>query len=148
VFCGVVSYTSAGQQLPGSCPERGDTIVSRLELVEEVGLDEDGDRITSCVVVPSETPAATENATKLTQNQRTFFDVLARAGRPLSAAEWTELGEEAGLSFKASKKHAAKKTAKAAAKNPARKAARATKPRGAAKRLDVSRASHGRARPV
>jgi len=78
----------------------GDTIVSRLELVEEVGLDEDGDRITSCVVVPSETPAATENATKLTQNQRTFFDVLARAGRPLSAEEWAELAEEAGLTFK------------------------------------------------
>ena len=78
----------------------GDTIVSRLELVEEVGLDEDGDRITSCVVVPSETPAATENATKLTQNQRTFFDVLARAGRALSAEEWAELAEEAGLTFK------------------------------------------------
>jgi hypothetical protein len=78
----------------------GDTIVSRLELVEEVGLDENGDRITSCVVVPSETPAATESATKLTQNQRTFFDVLARAGRPLSAEEWAELAEAAGLTFK------------------------------------------------
>jgi hypothetical protein len=80
--------------------KNGDTIVSRLELVEEVGLDEDGDRITSCVVVPSETQAATENATKLTQNQRTFFDVLARAGRPLSAEEWAELADEAGLTFK------------------------------------------------
>jgi AAA domain len=32
----------------------GETIVSRLEIVE-VGIDEDGDRITSCVVVPAET---------------------------------------------------------------------------------------------
>jgi AAA domain len=62
----------------------GDTIVSRLELIEELGTDDDGDPISSCVVVPSEAPAEPKKVAKLTQNQRTFFDVLgtrSRAGR-------------------------------------------------------------------
>ena len=45
--------------------ESGDTIVSALESVE-VGSDEDGDAITSCVVVPSEAVPAEHRGTRLT----------------------------------------------------------------------------------
>jgi hypothetical protein len=77
----------------------GDSIVSRLEIVEEVGIDDDGDPIASCVVVPSEVPAETKNLSKLTQNQRTFFDVLTRSGLPLGWDEWVENAKDAGLTF-------------------------------------------------
>ena len=77
----------------------GDTIISRLELIEEVGIDDDGDPISSCVVVPATAPAEPKNTTKLTQNQRTFFDVLARAGGPLGWDEWIELAKDAELTF-------------------------------------------------
>jgi hypothetical protein len=60
----------------------GDTIVSRLEPVD-VGTDQDGDKITSCVVVPadaSEVRAATNR--KLSDRQRLALDALAeRADR-------------------------------------------------------------------
>ena len=79
--------------------ESGDTIVSALETVE-VGSDEDGDAITSCVVVPSEAVAAEHSGTRLTLNQQTMLDVLVRAGRPLSSDEWTERATEAGLGSK------------------------------------------------
>jgi len=77
----------------------GDTIVSRLELIDELGTDDDGDPISSCVVVPSEAPGEPKKIAKLTQNQRTFFDVLARAAGPLGWDEWIEVAKDAGLNF-------------------------------------------------
>ena len=74
--------------------EGGETIVSALESID-VGYDEDGDVITSCVVVPSEAVPAEHRGTRLTPNQQTMLDVLIRAGRPLSTDRWTELATEA-----------------------------------------------------
>ena len=63
--------------------EAGQTIFSTLESIE-VGVDQDGDVITSCVVVPSEAVPTEHRGTKLTANQQTMFDVLVKAGRPLT----------------------------------------------------------------
>ena len=79
--------------------EAGQTIFSALESIE-VGVDQDGDVITSCVVVPSEAVQTEHRGTKLTANQQTMFDVLVKAGRPLTTDEWTDQATEAGLSSK------------------------------------------------
>ena len=79
--------------------EGDQTIVSALESID-VGEDMDGGVITSCVVVPSEAVQIEHRGTKLTANQQTMFDVLVKAGRPLSADEWTDQAAEAGLSTK------------------------------------------------
>jgi hypothetical protein len=76
-----------------------EAIISKLESVE-VGTDQDGETITSCVVVPSEAVAPEHRGTRLTPNQQTMLDVLVRAGRPLTAEEWAELASEAGLGGK------------------------------------------------
>ena len=69
----------------------GDTIASRLEVVE-VGTDEDGEAITSCIVVPSEItatattkPIRLPNAAKIARD--CLKDVLARDGKvpPINA---------------------------------------------------------------
>ena len=62
--------------------ESGDTIISRLELVE-IGLDEDGDPIKSCVLVEAEAPANEERGVKLSKNQQTYLSILATAKGPL-----------------------------------------------------------------
>ena len=69
-----------------------DTIASRLEVVE-VGTDEDGEAITSCIVVPSEITEATTttkpvrlpNSVKIARD--CLIDVLAREGKvpPINA---------------------------------------------------------------
>jgi hypothetical protein len=79
--------------------EGAEPIVSKLETVE-VGCDEDGDEITSCVVVPSEAAKAERHGHKLTPNQQTMLDVLVGAGRPLSTDEWAEMAAAAGLGSK------------------------------------------------
>ena len=76
--------------------EGGETIASTLESIE-VGIDEDQEPITSCVVVPAEVTASDTRGTKLTPNQRTMLDVLIKAGRPLQAEEWADMAKEAGL---------------------------------------------------
>ena len=48
----------------------GEIVTSRLESVE-VGVDADGDPITSCVVVPTEAAAMPERGLRLTKNQET-----------------------------------------------------------------------------
>ena len=79
--------------------EAGETIASKLESVE-VGTDEDGDTITSCVVVETDQPtAATAKVPRLTPNQSTMLAILHRASRPLTSEEWTDQAKEAGLSF-------------------------------------------------
>jgi AAA domain-containing protein len=79
--------------------EGSERIVSALESVE-VGKDEDGDMITSCVVVPSEEAQPEHRGVRLTPNQQTMLDVLVSARRPLSSDEWTELATTAGLNTK------------------------------------------------
>lgn len=76
----------------------GDTIVSRLEQVE-VGTDEDGEQITSCVVVPVDgAPVATASEHRLTKNQQTMFALLHAAGAAgLSTEEWNRQARDAGL---------------------------------------------------
>jgi hypothetical protein len=76
-----------------------DPIVAALESVD-VGVDEDGDTITSCIVVPSEAAQPEHRGTRLTPNQQTMLDVLVSAKRPLSAEEWTEQATTAGLATK------------------------------------------------
>jgi hypothetical protein len=79
--------------------EAGETISSKLESVE-VGTDEDGEAITSCVVVETDQPTATTaKGPRLTPNQSTLLAILERAGGPLTAEEWTDQAREAGLSF-------------------------------------------------
>jgi hypothetical protein len=77
---------------------QGDVIASRLEVVE-VGTDEDGDAITSCVVVPSEAVAAPDRGPRLTANQRTMFGILYEAGT-LSVEDWNRQARAAGLGEK------------------------------------------------
>jgi AAA domain len=79
--------------------EGSEAIVSKLEAVE-VGSDQDGEEITSCVVVPSEAAASEHRGQRLTANQQTMLEVLVRAKRPLTTDEWTELATEAGLGSK------------------------------------------------
>jgi hypothetical protein len=74
----------------------GDVIGSRLERVELV-TDEDGDPITSCVIVPveiSETNAA--EGPRLTKNQQTMFSILHDA-ECLTKEQWNERARDAGL---------------------------------------------------
>ena len=76
--------------------EAGATIVSRLESVE-IGIDPDGDPITTCVVVPTDTSQQGATEPSLTKNQQTMFAVLHSAGRPISTEEWNTRAREAGL---------------------------------------------------
>jgi hypothetical protein len=79
----------------------GDVIASRLEPVE-LGLDEDGEKITSCVIVsiePAPSPASAEP--RLSKNQRTMFDLLHSAGSAgLTLAQWNDKAREVGIGVK------------------------------------------------
>jgi hypothetical protein len=79
----------------------GEVLTSRLEVVE-VGTDDEGDPITSCVVIPAQTEARTsDDEPKLTKNQRTMFGLLQGAGRRgLTTEEWNERARETGLGVK------------------------------------------------
>jgi hypothetical protein len=76
----------------------GAVIASRLEHVP-VGLNEDGDAITSCVVVPTEVPQVTaaDPRERLTKNQRTMYSILHDAGGCLSKDAWYAKAKDAGL---------------------------------------------------
>jgi len=74
----------------------GDVIASRLERVE-LGADEDGDPITSCVIVPAEiSDAKATEGPRLTKNQQTMFSLLHDAGC-LTKEQWNERARDAGL---------------------------------------------------
>ena len=77
----------------------GDEIFSRLEPVE-VGIDEDGETITSCVVIEAE-PAKTDTTRKLTKNQATMLGLLDDFG-PGGATieEWNAVARQEGLAVK------------------------------------------------
>jgi hypothetical protein len=79
----------------------GDTIASRLESLD-VGMDDDGETITSCVVVPVDEQAVPAPADpKLTKNQQTMFSLLQTAGAAgLTTEEWNERAREAGIGIK------------------------------------------------
>jgi hypothetical protein len=75
----------------------GDTVASRLEVLE-VGLDEDGEQITSCVVVPAEITAQGPRGARLTANQQSMINILDDAGRDgLSTEEWNDKAREHGI---------------------------------------------------
>ena len=75
----------------------GDLIASKLEVVT-VGTDQDGDDITSLVVVPADVPEATRGDTRLKGNQQSMFSILFEAGqRGLSLEEWNEKARAIGI---------------------------------------------------
>jgi hypothetical protein len=76
----------------------GEVIASRLERVE-LGTDEDGDPITSCVVVPADVVQPEASGPKLTRNQQTMFAILHDA-RSLTTEQWNERAREAGIGTK------------------------------------------------
>ena len=74
----------------------GEVLISRLEVLE-VGTDDDGDTITSCVVIPGEAVTTTSEP-RLTKNQQTMFSLLHAAGPAgLTTEEWNERARDAGL---------------------------------------------------
>ena len=78
----------------------GDSIASKLETIE-VGTDEDGEIITSCVILPAELPAATPSDNRLTPNQQTMYRVLHEAGpRGLSLEDWYERARSEGIGIR------------------------------------------------
>jgi len=76
----------------------GDILASRLKPVD-VGTDDDGETISSCVIEPAE-PAHSANSgePKLTKNQQTMFSILRGAGAAgLTTDRWNELARNEGL---------------------------------------------------
>jgi hypothetical protein len=79
---------------------QGEEIVSKLEAVE-VGTDEDGEPITSCIVLPAEAATRGDDGPRLSANQRTMFALLHDAGeRGLSTEQWNDRAREAGIGVK------------------------------------------------
>ena len=80
---------------------RRDRIASRLEPIT-VGMDEDGEAITSCVIVPVETNHNTAaTGPRLSRNQQTMFSIPHDAGRQgLSTVEWNNRARDAGIGNK------------------------------------------------
>jgi hypothetical protein len=75
----------------------GEAVVNRLEPTT-VGLDDDGDPITSCVVLPVDAPATSTKESKLSKNQQTMFGILHAMGTVgLTTEEWNKRAREAGL---------------------------------------------------
>ena len=79
----------------------GDEISFRLEQVE-LGSDEDGEAITSCVVVEADAPATgTATHPKLGKNEQSMLDILAdHMPNGLTKHEWNELAREDGIGVK------------------------------------------------
>ena len=77
----------------------GETVTSTLEQ-GEVGTDEDGEPITSCVVMEAETATADTSmrGPKLTPNQSTMLTILLEAmPQGLTVAEWREAAGKTGI---------------------------------------------------
>jgi AAA domain len=78
---------------------QGDQVISLLESVV-VGVDEDGEEITSCIVRSCEGVPAAERKpteTKLSTNQRVMFRILHEAGGAgLTTEEWSEQARDQG----------------------------------------------------
>jgi hypothetical protein len=80
---------------------QGDTIISKLEVVI-VGVDEDGEDISSCVIVPSDAIAGQhESGARMTKNQQTMFAILHESGSAgLSWEVWGAKTRETGIGVK------------------------------------------------
>lgn len=74
----------------------GDIIASRLERVE-IGVDVDGDPISSCVVEAIDTPAPPTRKATLSKNHETMLAILRAAPSGLTTEEWNEQARAAGL---------------------------------------------------
>jgi hypothetical protein len=77
--------------------QEGEAVASKLESVE-VGSDEDGEPITSCVIVPAEMSAVSVPRTRMTANQQTMLTLLGTG--PISTEEWNTRAREAGIGIK------------------------------------------------
>src|SRR5262245_49529460 len=78
----------------------GDIIASTLEVVE-VGKDEDGEIISSCIIRPTEISAPHAAGPKLRKNHQTMFSILHGAGPGgLTTERWNELARNEGLGIK------------------------------------------------
>ena len=77
----------------------GDEVYSKLEPVE-VGVDDDGDAISSCIVTEAE-PAKRTTTTKLTKNQETMLGLLDDFGPGgATVEEWNAAARQEGLGVK------------------------------------------------
>src|SRR5262249_13640775 len=76
----------------------GDIIAGRLKPVD-VGTDEDGETISSCIIEPADPVRRTNSdEPKLTKNQQTMFSILRGAGASgLTTDRWNELARNEGL---------------------------------------------------
>lgn len=85
-----VEYAKDGPQ--------GDNVLSRLEVVD-IGADDDGEMITSCVVLPVDGAAPVRNrgARKLSDRQRLALDALDECAATTGRAPPREFGLPAGL---------------------------------------------------
>jgi len=78
----------------------GQTIGSCLELVD-VGKDEDGEPITSCVIVEAEAQEHSFKTDRLPANHQTMLTLLSTAGpNGLTVEEWNAKGKEQGIGLK------------------------------------------------
>jgi AAA domain len=79
----------------------GDVIVNRLERVP-LGHDEDGEEISSCVVIPvNDAEVVASRKAKLNKNQETMFSILRGAGKDgLTTEDWYERAKEVGIGTK------------------------------------------------
>jgi hypothetical protein len=78
----------------------GDNFGFRLEQIE-IGQDEDGEPITSCVALPIEAGVHKAEGTQLTRNQTTMYSLLHAAGASgLTQEQWHERTREAGIGVK------------------------------------------------
>jgi hypothetical protein len=82
---------------------QGLQLFSSLEVVT-VGIDEDGEEITSCVVRPEEVSAQVASKPgdpKLSPNQKTLFSMVHAAGSAgLTLEDWNQQAREAGIGVK------------------------------------------------
>lgn len=79
--------------------KEGLKLISRLEEVV-VGTDEDGEQITSCVILPADNEFADmeDRKNNLTKNQWLMFSILEGAGKEgLTISKWYEQSKEAGI---------------------------------------------------
>jgi len=77
--------------------ETGEIFAFKLEPVE-IGQTEDGQPISSCVVVEADAPAKNASPVRLKPNQRTMFSILHDAGPGgLTQEAWNELARDAGI---------------------------------------------------
>jgi len=89
-------------------PGEGDITTSQLHVVD-VGTDEDGEPVTSCVLIEAEPPvsAASDREPKLTPNQKTMLEMLQDAmPHGLSVEDWNAQAREAGIGTKRKADHA------------------------------------------